>query len=433
MARPHQQPITDSDSPLPQPYIDYFLKAARITDPGRLARFTLTRVLPALDALAGGIWLRLPRGRRGRITRGLPPEFRTADWRSWLPKPAPVPRYIPLSGAAGALTDTSLRALRAQPELSAAAGVVLLPLSLSGRQLGVFMAVIPARLQPPQEAFAGTALTFMLASIRRLALIGRRNGPDRSPAAMDPGRGSFFSIITHELKTPLNSIIGYTDLLLSEREEDFSDQAMDYLRQIRISAQQQLRMIQNVLSLTSLDAGLVKVVATCVSVHRLVRQLVERNEQKFPERIRRIHYEMDPATEHLFVDGRLLRQMLAHLIDNAFKFSPEGGEIVIRSHLESAALGERPYLYWSIRNQGQGIPARYRNMLFQPFFQMDQSLTRAHDGVGLGLYQCRRICELLGGTIDYESHSENGTTFTVKIPVEPDAATAAGTGGGSDA
>jgi len=386
---------------------------------------TLAFVLRLVHSRAGGIWLHIPPGYRGRVTHRLDPAFATPDWRAWLTETAPVARFVPLADAGGTLSGPAVQAIRSGPESASTTGAYLFPIQREGQERGVCLALTSGPPDPLQETLLQGVFDYAQSAAALLVQLKRRHQTDRIMEEPVHQRESFLPIITHELKTPLNSIIGYSELLLSDKEAALTPQAEDYLNQIRLSAQQQLKLIKNLLSLTSLSSGLVRSVPTCVSVHRLIRQLVAQNSDLSARRIRAVQYELDPATEHLFVDGRLLRQLLAHLIENAFKFSPEEGEIHIRARLEPAAFGARPFLTWSIRNQGQAIPRKYREQIFQPFFQMDQSLTRSYDGIGLGLYQCRRICEILGGTIEYLSHPEDGTTFIVKIPVAPDAAAAA--------
>ncbi|MBN2432310.1 MAG: HAMP domain-containing histidine kinase [Acidobacteria bacterium] len=429
MAGPHDHRQSTFVDQTTKALIDYFRQGARLSEPQQLLRQTLIYSLKTLESRIGGIWLHLSPGYRGRVMRGLPPYFATPDWRSWLTETAPIPRFFPLSDAHRTLSDPAVRSIRSWPALPADAGLYLHPLTLEGQERGVYIAITAGRPLPRAETMLADVFDYMPAIARRLVQLKLRRRSDRTVEEPVHKRESFLPIITHELKTPLNSIIGYTELLLSDKAAALSPQTQDYLQQIRLSAQQQLKLIKNLLSLTSLSSGLVRSVPTCVSVHRLIRQLVEQSKSQYPQRIRSVHYDLESGTEHVFVDGRLLRQLLAHLIENAFKFSPDGGELFIQAHLEQSTSGTRPFLFWTIRNQGQGIPRKYREQIFQPFFQMDQSLTRSYDGIGLGLYQCRRICEILGGTIDYSSQAEDGTTFIVKLPVESDASAVAGISG----
>ena len=230
-------------------------------------------------------------------------------------------------------------------------------------------------------------------------------------------RWSFLSMLSHEFKTPLNSIIGFTDLLLSGVEDLPTEEMFEFLRQIKRSSSRQLNMVQDLLLLTQLDSGEFTPRPTHVTLHRLTRQVISNETQKFTKRKISVDLSCSEDTEHFISDGQLIRQLIQNLTNNAIKFSHDGGKILVSIRTASDSENCRTLL-WSIKDEGIGIAFKDSKKLFQPFSQINQSLTRRFEGTGLGLYLCKRICEVLGGTISYDSKPGRGSTFTLRLPMD---------------
>ncbi len=220
-------------------------------------------------------------------------------------------------------------------------------------------------------------------------------------------KSEFVANVSHEIRTPMNGILGMIDLL---RENPNPAEQADYIETMRISAQALLTVIDDILDFSKIEAGKLEMQSLpfepAVIVEEVCELLADRAQKKGLELICDIQPEI---LGRLRGDPGRLRQILLNLIGNAVKFT-HAGEIVVAVR-RSAATPEAETLHFEVRDTGIGISGEGRKRLFKSFSQVDGSTSRHYGGTGLGLAISRQLCELMGGRMGVESHSNHGSTF----------------------
>ncbi len=227
--------------------------------------------------------------------------------------------------------------------------------------------------------------------------------------AANRSKSAFMAITSHELRTPLASVIGFCDLLLLDHG-NVGGELGQYLRLIKESSRSLLNIINDILDLSKIEAKTLEVKVEPLDPDHLLDLLAElwagRAAAKGVE-LKRVPSTGRPGS--FYSDPLRLRQVLDNLLSNALKFTDEGS---IEMHLEHLA----DHIEFTVRDSGCGLPLAAQDQLFRPFWQIADHHTRREGGTGLGLYICRQITNLLGGTIWLADSSENGTTFKVRLP-----------------
>ena len=220
----------------------------------------------------------------------------------------------------------------------------------------------------------------------------------------------FLANVTHELRTPLQAIIGYTDVVMERLSDADEHQCAKDLERVLTSAYHLLHLINDVLDLAKIEAGRMELQLEHTDPRRLlieaedtVKPLMERNDN-------RLVVNLDLSDEHVELDRGRLLQVLLNLMSNAGKFT-ESGEITVN-------VKQRPDLLTiEVRDNGIGISEDQQTIIFDQFRQSDGSATRRFDGTGLGLSITRQLCRLMGGDIEVRSKLGEGSAFTVTLPL----------------
>jgi signal transduction histidine kinase len=220
----------------------------------------------------------------------------------------------------------------------------------------------------------------------------------------------FLANMSHELRTPLNAIIGYSELLEeTAREKGDADTVEDTLK-IQSAARHLLHLINEILDLSKVESGKLKVVLEEINVDGFVKEVKNLVDPLITKNNNFLNIVIEPGLELIFTDAIKLKQILFNLLGNAAKFS-HGSVIEFMLHTEGA------WLVITIADRGIGISQEQLARLFQPFTQADSSTTRKYGGTGLGLAITKQYCELLGGAIAVQSEINKGSTFTVRLPL----------------
>ena len=282
----------------------------------------------------------------------------------------------------------------------------------------IALAIAKAQLFAQVQSYAGELEQRVVARTAELQVaMEKAQSADRLKSA-------FLATMSHELRTPLNSIIGFTGILLQGLAGTLNAEQTKQMTMVRDSAQHLLALINDVLDLSKIEAGQFEIRrepfelrALLERVSRTLAPLAEKKGLAFT-----VH--LAPEIPTLVSDRRRVEQVLINLINNAIKFT-EHGEVVLEvgSASPTSTLRVQPprfasNLYFSVRDTGIGIAAADLDALFQPFRQIDTGLARRHEGTGLGLAICKRLAELLGGTIGVESELGVGSTFTFVLPAQ---------------
>ncbi len=224
----------------------------------------------------------------------------------------------------------------------------------------------------------------------------------------------FLANMNHEMRTPLNGILGITDLLLSSTL-DFS--SMDQLKIIRNCSTSLLNLVNDVLDFSNLEINTTKREFQPFSIQSVVQELVELLKFRAFENGLELTYSHDNSIPNSVIgDPTGLRQILMNLILNSIKFT-ENGKIELSS--QAIPLDDNKWnIHFEVKDTGIGISDEVKNKLFIPFSQVDSSTTRSYGGSGLGLAICKRLCERMSGTIWVDSTPGIGSTFSFTFQVK---------------
>ena len=223
-------------------------------------------------------------------------------------------------------------------------------------------------------------------------------------------KDEFLAAMSHELHTPLNSVINITDVLLEGAYGALNERQQRALSVVASGSKRLMSLISDVLDVTRIESGKLHLLAQEVDVDHLCRACLERTAA--PEKRQRLSYTIAPAVTTMIADERRLRQILTNLLSNAVKFTAEGSAIGLEVQFEA----ERDCLIFTVWDTGIGIDDSDLHRLFHPFVQLDSSLSRRYEGTGLGLTIVLRLVALHGGSLTVESHQGHGSRFVVRLP-----------------
>jgi signal transduction histidine kinase len=230
-------------------------------------------------------------------------------------------------------------------------------------------------------------------------------------------KSEFLANISHEFRTPMNGILGMTELIL---DTEINAEQREYLEMVKTSAESLLHLLSDILDFSKVEAGKLELVdrefALAPSVAETLQVMRFRAQQKGIE----LRWAVDAnVPERVIGDATRLRQVLVNLVGNAIKFT-EQGEVVVQVEAQEQS-GERVILHFRVRDTGIGIPKEKQAMIFEAFTQADSSTTRNYGGTGLGLAITTRLVTLMEGKLWVESEWEHGSTFhfTVTFGLAP--------------
>ncbi|WP_262332966.1 PAS domain-containing sensor histidine kinase [Bosea sp. BH3] len=224
-------------------------------------------------------------------------------------------------------------------------------------------------------------------------------------------KSEFLANMSHELRTPLNAIIGFSEIMENGMFGPLGEKYTDYVRDIRSSGGYLLGIIDDILDMSRIEAGKVRLERSEIALKPVL-----------DEALRRVHPEIErkqlmltvegPLDTHMEADPRALYQILGNLLDNAAKFTPEGGRIAVRTRHVPGALNI------FIEDTGIGIPKEKLERVGRPFEQVEGDLVRSYKGSGLGLAIARSLTELHGGSLRLRSAMGAGTIVMVHLPLD---------------
>ncbi len=234
-------------------------------------------------------------------------------------------------------------------------------------------------------------------------------------AALEASRAKsqFLANMSHELRTPLNAIIGYSEMLMEDAEDDGDQGIVDDLGKIHKSGQHLRSLIDDVLDISKIEAGAMKLHIEAFDLETAINGVVATIEPLCLEQGNRLRVQFGDDLGFMRADVTKVRQTLMNLLGNAAKFT-EDGEIELR--VSKTTEGGEPFYAFEIRDSGIGIDAEQLRRLFRPFVQADGSTSRKYGGTGLGLAISLRFCEMMGGRIDVTSEMGKGSVFRVLLP-----------------
>jgi PAS domain S-box-containing protein len=224
-------------------------------------------------------------------------------------------------------------------------------------------------------------------------------------------KSEFLANMSHELRTPLNAVIGLSQVLLEQVYGGLTPKQAEYLAGINSSGGHLLSLINDILDLSKIEAGKEKLdMADFSAAGTLGSSFILVREKAMKHKIELVS-EIGPEVGRFRGDERRVKQIIYNLLSNAIKFTEPGGKVGIRASQDASAL------IITVWDTGIGIPDDKKDQLFQPFQMIDSSLSKKREGTGLGLVLTKRLTEMHGGTISFESKEGKGTSFTVSLPM----------------
>jgi len=237
-------------------------------------------------------------------------------------------------------------------------------------------------------------------------------------------KSDFLATMSHEFRTPLNAIVGYSDLLESEIAGPLTPTQRAYLDRVRAGSRQLLALVGDVLDVARIEAGRLQVDSHAVWVDRAIESVAEAVENRAAARGLTVRGTCTEASGVVArADPARLRQVLIKLLDNAVNFTPPGGSITITCGItDEASHGATlpdggPWALIRVQDTGVGIPADRMERIWRPFEQGDFGSTRSQEGAGLGLAISRSIARILGGDLTAFSEPGAGSTFLLFLPL----------------
>ena len=264
---------------------------------------------------------------------------------------------------------------------------------------------ITARKRVEEELRAAQATLEERILVRTTELAVAR---DRAEEA-DRFKSAFLATMSHELRTPLNSIIGFTGIILQGLAGPLNAEQIKQLGMVRSSSRHLLALINDVLDISKIEAGDLKVAFAPFDLRATIERSVAAVRPFSETKRLALRLEISPQIGQLESDARRVEQILLNLLNNAIKFTERGG-VVLSVDVVASTIRMR------VTDTGIGIKSEDLANLFRPFQQVTNGLSRSHEGTGLGLVICRRLAGLLGGEIQVESQPGKGSTFTVILP-----------------
>ena len=230
-------------------------------------------------------------------------------------------------------------------------------------------------------------------------------------------KSNFLASMSHEIRTPMNGILGMVDLM---KRSALDENQTEMVKTIQDSGQALLSLINDILDISKVEAGKIEldlVASDLAEVAETALEVISTNAAKNEQSL---ILNFDPCIpSNLMLDRMRLRQILVNLVGNAIKFSPLQGEIVVRLELLDGGPPGLSALRLSVIDRGIGLSDEAKENIFADFAQAEKSTSRIYGGTGLGLAICRRLVEVMGGTIFVESTLGDGATFSFDLTLEP--------------
>jgi len=227
--------------------------------------------------------------------------------------------------------------------------------------------------------------------------------------AASRAKSEFLAMMSHELRTPLNSVIGFSNVLLRNRGGNLRERDLVYLRRIRAGGQHLLSLINELLDLSKIEAGRMRVDRAPVALGSLVDDVIASFEGQLRDRPIALESDVPARLAPVMTDPAKLLQVLMNLIGNAVKFT-ERGTVMVRVIADPAS--RRPERI-EVADTGIGIPAERQQAIFDAFEQADSSTARRFGGTGLGLAVSKSLCDVMGYGLEVRSEAGVGSVFSV--------------------
>lgn len=228
-------------------------------------------------------------------------------------------------------------------------------------------------------------------------------------------KSAFLANMSHELRTPLNGILGLTDILCTEELTHAQRRKIDL---INGSSETLLNLLNDILDISKIEAGSIDIENIDINMHQMMREIYEFwHPIASKKNIDLLFQKQKEMPDRIVSDPTRIRQCLNNLINNALKFTPEGGQVSVKGTI--AEIDGRNIISFAVQDNGLGIKPEDMSRLFKPFTQADANTSRKFGGTGLGLAITKNLCELMGGDVLVRSEVDAGTIFKMSFVADP--------------
>jgi PAS domain S-box-containing protein len=229
--------------------------------------------------------------------------------------------------------------------------------------------------------------------------------------AINRMRAGFISMVSHEMRTPLNTLNGFLEIVAEEQVGPLNEKQVEFLTYARDGTRQLITLVEDIMLISKADSGLFTLRLSDVDPATLIRQSLQAVQPGVQNTTLRFVCAAEPALPLLHADDGRLRQVLSNLLGNAIKYSPDGGTVCVRAQADGDAVR------FSVSDEGMGVPAVDHARVFERFYQSENAARVRYGGYGLGLALAKLIVEQHGGRIWLESQEGAGATFSFTIPI----------------
>ena len=301
--------------------------------------------------------------------------------------------------------------------IEAAKSILLVPFYLHGGFWGMLGITrkenIPFTVCEAETMLTGASIIAF--SVSRNETLGKINMDREKAMANTLAKGEFLSRMSHEMRTPLNAIIGMTGIALKEKDPV---KLMDHLKKVEVSSQLMLTIINDVLDMSKIEAGKLEILKEPFDFNGMLRNAENIVRVKMDEKEQCFTVNCDETmTQMVLSDEHRLLQVIVNLLNNAMKFTPRQGIISLNA-TQRKIDEKRVKLRVEVTDNGIGLSMEQQKKLFNAFEQADGSITRKYGGTGLGLAICKKILNALGGDIWVISRPEHGACFFFELEVD---------------
>ena len=285
-----------------------------------------------------------------------------------------------------------------------------LDLKIKGLPRTVGLTITPLTSTPPAQQLLSLIVVHDVTALRDTARL----------------KANFLSMVTHELRSPLNAIHGYLDLALTGMGGDLNEQQREFVQRARSSSEYLYALIEDILLISRADSDQIRLNRALMSLQEIVDNAVEELELMAIDHKIAINVEVPQDFPPIYADPVRMQQVLRNLINNALRFTPSGGNVTIAASItnlsSSDKLGSLPaakgarLLKLDVIDTGYGIAQEHQQRIFERFYQVPQATSGRSSGMGLGLAIVKMIVELHGGQVSVASTPQQGSTFTCLLP-----------------
>ena len=299
--------------------------------------------------------------------------------------------------------------------LAAAQSQIVIPIRREAEVIGLILLE-----SATSEYFTAETLAFLTRLSDHAAIAISNAQLYAALEAANIAKSDFVSFVSHELKTPMTSIKGYSDMLVQGAVGPVNEMQVKFLNIVRSNVDRMSVLVTDLADVSRIEAGRLRLEPGAVSIIEIVEEVVQSVRTQFEEKELALAQHIPDDLSLVWADRSRLIQILANMMSNAYKYTPQGGQITI--HVEQGANqwdpdGAPEVVHVAVQDSGIGISPQDQANIFQKFFRSEDQKARESPGTGLGLNITKNLVEMQGGRIWFESEFRQGTTFHFTVPV----------------